>query len=199
VPQRHHRLFVVLGAVVDPAAEPPGSTAGCRSARTAAPSPRTGCRRTPARSPRSRSRPAAAGVGQRGGQGRSLRALRPAQRPGLPDVEEFGHDPPAPATSPPRKHVAGPAGRHLASWPALICILTSHGRPLTSTGSASRRSPGWPGTPPRQTGVVHCRELRPVITTQRRDHGRALRRRLASCAGPGAAEDVHEPALHRAP
>ena len=40
-----------------PGRRPPASTAGPRNARTAAPSPRTGCRRTPAHTPRSRSRP----------------------------------------------------------------------------------------------------------------------------------------------
>jgi hypothetical protein len=124
------------------------------------------------------------------------------------------------ALRPLRKHVADPAGRHLASWPAPICILTSHGsmllrqtacaqsptsqarqRPLTGTGSASRRSPGWLAghATTRTTEVVYCRELRRVITTRRRDHGRVLRRRLAPCAGPGAAEDLHEPPLHRGP
>ena len=38
----------------------------------------------------------------------------------------------------------------------------------------------------RTTEIVYRRELRPVITTGRRDHGRALRRRLAPRAGRSA-------------
>ena len=40
--------------------------------------------------------PAAVRVGQRGGQGRGLRAPRPGQRPAVADIEELGHDPPVP-------------------------------------------------------------------------------------------------------
>jgi hypothetical protein len=40
--------------------------------------------------------PATVRVGQRGDQGRSLRAPRPCQRPAVADVEELGHDAPVP-------------------------------------------------------------------------------------------------------
>jgi hypothetical protein len=40
--------------------------------------------------------PAAVRVGQRGGQGRGLRAARPGQRPAVAGIEELGHDPPVP-------------------------------------------------------------------------------------------------------
>ena len=74
----------------------PGSIAGCRSARTAAPSRRTGRRRRPARTRRSRPRPSRGPGRQRAGQGRGPRAARPGQRPAVADIEELGHDPPVP-------------------------------------------------------------------------------------------------------
>ncbi len=62
-------------------------------ARTAAPSPHTGCRKRPLILPDHDRVPAPAGAGQLGG----FRAAAPRHRPALPGVEELRHDLPVPA------------------------------------------------------------------------------------------------------
>jgi len=108
------------------------STAGRRSARTAAPSPRTGCRRTPVRTPRPRSRPSP-GTGPPAG--------RPAQRPA-------GGGPTPPSGSPPRRRTPPRPGR--ARGPALRPAPAA--APATSPGPASP-----PSTPARKTRTASRR------------------------------------------
>ena len=95
-PQRQHGLLVILGVAVDPPADLRGPQldaigleqrchrgvlAAVEGALVLADHDRV---------------PAAVRVGQRGDQGRGLRAARPGQRPAVAGVEELGHDAPVP-------------------------------------------------------------------------------------------------------
>ena len=123
------------------ARRPPASTAGCRSARTAAPSRHTGCRRRPARTRRSRPRPTpgpdrpaqrpgprlAGGVPRpasgcsrcRRTRPRSARVRPPARRPGPAAAPVTSPDPASPPSRPahrtrtanPRYPACPPGGR----------------------------------------------------------------------------------------
>jgi hypothetical protein len=104
-----------------PARLPRASTAGPRSARTAGPSTRTGCRRTPARTLRSRSHPTR-------GQGRGAR--RPGQRPA-------GGVPTPPYGSAQRRKTRPRSARARARGPV----------PVPDRIAAPARSPG-PASPP---------------------------------------------------
>ena len=97
VPEGQHRLLVILGLVVDPAAEfggpqldavvleqrrHGGVLAAVEGALVFADHDGV---------------PAALWIGQLSNQRSGLRAARPGQRPAEPDVEELGHDPPVPS------------------------------------------------------------------------------------------------------
>ena len=70
------------------------STAECRSARTAGPSPRTAAAERPLALPDHDRVPALAGVGELGDQGGGSRTPRPRHCPALPHIEELIHDHP---------------------------------------------------------------------------------------------------------
>ena len=96
-PQHRHRLLVMLGREVDPAARlrhpqlDPVMLEQRRHQRVLAAVER------PLVLPDHDRVPAPVRVGQRGDQRGGLRAPAPRHRPALPDVEELRHDPPVPA------------------------------------------------------------------------------------------------------
>ena len=77
-----------------PGRPPPASTTARRNARTAAPWPRTGSRRTLAHTPPPRSRPSPDRVRQQGDQRGGFRTPAPRHSAALPGVEELRHDHP---------------------------------------------------------------------------------------------------------
>ncbi len=145
-PERHHRLLVILAVPVHPAAHF-GHPQRDPVVLEQRPSTRTGCRRTPARTPQSRSRPSPALDPQ---------AALPEQRPaaGAPTA---AHGTPRYRRTPPRS----PRARRSASSPAAAAApatspdpASPRSRPARKTrtaatpGSAPRRG-GWPAPPPR--------------------------------------------------
>ena len=123
-------MLVVLGRVVDPATRLRHPQVGRHSARTVAPSPRSGCRRTPARTLRSRSRPSL---------GRDLQGERSARR--LPGG---GPTPPCGSARRRRTPRRSPRGPGPAPPPAPAAA------PATSPGPASP-----PSTPARRTRIAN--------------------------------------------
>ena len=175
VSQRQHRLLVILIGEVDPAAH-------LRHPQPDAVMLKQRCHRGvlaavkgPLILPDHNRVPPAIGIGERGDQGRGLRAARPGQRAALPDVEEGSHDPAVPGHQRSRLRLLPRQGCH-----RILMIFRGH--PAVESE-------------PQTAALMPCCPSAPGPLRPRRQRIPALPCRLTFQATPAASLTAHRPTL----